>query len=565
VKFQLLKSLAELCFLKGIEDVVLCPGSRSAPITLAFLRNKNIRCRTFSDERSAAFIALGIAQQTKRPVVLICTSGSAAFNFAPAVAEAFFQQIPLLVLTADRPKEWIDQLDGQTIRQTELFGKHVKKYSELLLDDPHPDAEWHTNRVFNESINLTQREPSGPVHINLPLREPLYVEADVKDEGRTPRVIHNLSAKSTLSHDQVESLGKQINSYQKILIIPGQLDHEQSILKSLDELHSAFGWPVVGDILSNLHGLPFFIRRADTFLGQISQAEKDQLAPDLIITFGKSLIAKNLKTFLRNCRPKAHWHLQTCGISADTFQSLTTVIPVEANEFFHQLTGLNLHQSESWRSYSKLWNQKEVTAQKAVSSFFDEKIDGEFKLVQQILSIIPSQCNVHLANSMSVRYANHIGLQPSQSNVRIFSNRGTSGIDGCTSTAVGSSLATSIPNILITGDQAFFYDRNAFWHNYNLSNLHVVILNNHGGIIFNLIDGPANLPETEEYFITRQELDARHLADEFGFKYFNNKKDLNDFFSQDASVKVFELESSQALNKKIFEEFKTHIRKSYGT
>ena len=167
-------NIAHICYKHGIENVIISPGSRSAPLTLAFARHENLNCKVVADERSAAFVALGIAQQTGKPVVLICTSGSAAYNYAPAIAEAYFQQIPLLVLTADRPPEWIDQLDGQTIRQNNIYGKHVKESYTLPVDLSHKDAIWHVGRIVSEAINLSKTYPFAPVHINAPFREPFY-------------------------------------------------------------------------------------------------------------------------------------------------------------------------------------------------------------------------------------------------------------------------------------------------------------------------------------------------------------------------------------------------------
>ena len=176
---QAVYNIAEICARHGITDVVLSPGSRSAPLTLAFARHPAFagRVRVVPDERAAAFIALGMAQATRRPVVLVCTSGSAGLNYAPAVAEAFFQQIPLLILTADRPPEWIDQLDGQTIRQQDLYGRHAKGTFDFPVDTTHPDAKWFSERIINEAINLSQAAPAGPVQVNVPLREPFYPKA----------------------------------------------------------------------------------------------------------------------------------------------------------------------------------------------------------------------------------------------------------------------------------------------------------------------------------------------------------------------------------------------------
>jgi 2-succinyl-5-enolpyruvyl-6-hydroxy-3-cyclohexene-1-carboxylate synthase len=509
-------------------------------------------------------VAIGIAQQSGKPVALVCTSGSAAYNFAPAIAEAYFQHIPLLVLTADRPAEWIDQLDGQTIRQPRLYGDHVKGYYDFPQEFPHEDAYWLANRVANEAINLAVQFPEGPVHINTPFREPLYPESVSTAPNKTPRIIQPEPRQSQLSEQTWQALLESIQKYSNVLVVSGQQPPGTTLDHSLSALQALQGWPIAGDILSNLHGRTFFIRHTDAFLGQVSEKAKASLKPDLLITCGSALVAKNLKLFLRAYRPQEHWHIQPGGYTADTFQSLTRTLQVEPALFFSQLTDRLSVIMPSQRAFGDVWLRYEDRARKSIRAFFDSNQQGEFALVSRVMDSLPERCNLHLANSMSVRYANHIGLTDQQAGVRVFSNRGTSGIDGCSSTAVGHSLAAPLPNVLITGDQAFFYDRNAFWHNYPLPNLHVIVINNHGGIIFNLIDGPSRQPEAEEYFITRQSLRARNLAEEFGIAYSEGQStSWKDFFQPAASAKIHELESSQALNKTTFDSFKLHLRKTY--
>lgn len=562
---DLLTNLTELCARKGVNDAIICPGSRSAPLTISFTRNKKIKCRTFSDERSAAFIALGIAQQTKKPVVLICTSGSAAYNFAPAIAEAFFQQIPLIVLTADRPTEWIDQLDGQTIRQKELYGNHIKKYFELPLDYSHPDAEWYANRIVNEAINLSLIGSKGPVHINAPFREPLYPTFPTSNDSNSNnevRIIENQIRDLSLSDKDFKSIIQYLSSTKKILVVAGQNEPDAELRENINQLNESYHWPIAGDILSNLHFISDFCGHTDTFLAQRSETEKESLQPDLLITFGKSLISKNLKLFLRKYKAKEHWHIGESDNVADTFQSLTKSIRVKPTYFFQRIINEKIIIHSFWKEYKKHWDTFETTTLKKIDTFFQIKNNGEFELVKKVIESLPANCNLHLANSMTVRYANHIGITDTKKNITVYSNRGTSGIDGCSSTAVGHALSSETLNILITGDLAFFYDRNAFWHNYQLPNLVVIVLNNHGGIIFNLIDGPAGLPEADEFFITKQNLKAKSVATEFGFSYSDGSGNLTEFFKKDSNVKILEYESSQSTNKKVFEEFKAYINQN---
>jgi 2-succinyl-5-enolpyruvyl-6-hydroxy-3-cyclohexene-1-carboxylate synthase len=573
VNYQPIYDIAELCSQKGMSHAILCPGSRCAPLTIAFSRHSDIVTRSISDERSAGFIALGIAQQTKVPAVLLCTSGSAAYNFSPAVAEAFYQQIPLLVFTADRPKEWIDQLDGQTINQTGIYGSHCKKSFELPQDYQHADSQWHINRIINEAINLAREFPAGPVHINAPFREPLYPpSSETIVFSKSPRIIESVSCVKTLSTKEIEEAKKDLSSFRKIIIIAGQDDFNENLVKAVEKFAKQHHAVLIGDVISNLHSLAHTIRRADSFLAHCGERVKQSLQPELVITFGKSVISKNLKIFLRQNRPQHHWHIQTNGPVVDTYQTLTNIIRSTPYHFFTSLFSENNaidFETQKKVNFVSLWEAEEHRTERSVKNFFSSPVLSELEIIKEVLKALPLRCNLHLANSMSVRYANFIGLEVGKKGIHVFANRGTSGIDGCTSTTIGHALASDVPNFLITGDMAFFYDRNAFWNNYPIPNLRVMVLNNHGGIIFSMIDGPGNVPEQQEYFVTEQKLTAKNLCEEFGFDYLKLdslkklKNVIKDFMDFDGKTKILEIESDQQLNIEQFGKFKMEIKKGY--
>lgn len=572
MKYQHIYDLVETCARKGILYAVICPGSRSAPLTLAFANHPSIKCLVIPDERSAAFMALGIAQNTGMPVALVCTSGSAGYNFAPAVAEAFFQQVPLLVFTADRPPEMIDQLDGQTIRQQSLYGQHVKRYYELPVDEGTPQT-WFVNRIINEAINFSQQGVSGPVHINAPFREPFYPAANESITFHKTRSIHETVADVSIPKAALSKLKSSWKSAKKILIVAGHADSNPRLISILNVLQKRQQVPLVGELLSNLHGVNNVIQLADLFLAQAPTELKQILQPDLLITFGKSIISKHVKNFLRQYPATEHWHIQAHGEYADTFQNLTQVIRCAPDHFFEHVPAMEEREAfrnQKQNNYYQLWQAEEHRATQAKLAFTAEVQTGEYNLVRQVMENLPTRCNLHLANSMSVRYANLVSLATKQKGVRVFCNRGTSGIDGCTSTAVGHSLASDIPNILITGDMAFLYDRNAFWHNYKLPNLHIVVLNNHGGIIFKMIDGPGGRPEVNDYFVTQQSLTAKSLAQEFNIEYdrLNQpnkwKNVLKSFFEFSGKTKILELESDQQKTTDEFNRLKTIMKMSYG-
>ncbi len=547
---------------------MLSPGSRCAPLTITLARHPEIETRIISDERAAAFVALGMAQQLGQPVGLVCTSGTAVLNYGPAVAEAYYQQVPLLVLTADRPPEWIEQQDGQTLNQREVYGKHVKASYQLPTDYVHPDAAWQAERIINEAINLASQYPKGPVHINVPLREPLYPAPDEAVTFGPVRIIEQLPAQRILSPDQWVTLREMWEDSDRRLIVVGQHGYSEELLTVLRQMQAEMQIPVVGDVISNVHPLPDACRYADALLMRQDEAWQEGLRSDLLITFGNSVISKNLKTFLRRHKPTFHWHLQPAGPVSDAFQTLTHVLPVDPLYFFRTLFGdldyqhfLSDDEGDTDQTYFAGWQSAGQEGAKRLGRLFREAPFGEFEAVAEVLEALPNPSVLHLANSMSVRYANFAGLQPRQQ-VQVFANRGTSGIDGCTSTAVGAALQTDKIVTLITGDVAFFYDRNGLWHNYLPANLRIVLLNNHGGGIFRLIDGPAGQPELEEYFETRQVLRAEQAAGEFGLRYFGChtseelRKHLPAFFAFEGGAKLLEIETDAHLNAEVYRQFK---------
>lgn len=563
-------NLVDILAKKGVKNALISPGSRNAPLTIALVRHPEIITKSVSDERSAAFIALGMAQNLHQPVALCCTSGSAAYNYAPAVAEAFFQEIPLIILTADRPKEWIHQHDGQTIYQTDIFGKHVKQSFEIGADYTHSDAVWHIERTINHAVNLAKTEPRGPVHINIPLREPFYPAENEEIEFSSDiRIVELLESQNSLSKETWLDLMNDFQDFDRILIAGGQQDLNPELTKILNNLQDEFQVVCLGDSISNL-GFEA-ISKHDIFL----KHENENLRPELLITFGKSFISKGLKIFLRKKPAIEHWHLQLGDHLIDTFQSLTKIIPMKPLNFFTKLyEDLDFEQfkngdeDERDGKFQEDWISQDRKAKVYLELFFNDKIHqekfNEFYAIKFLMDSLPSNCQLHLANSMSVRYANFIGTE-SAKNIEIFANRGTSGIDGCVSTAVGQALSTDKLVFLLVGDVAFFYDRNGLWNRYLPNNLRIILLNNHGGGIFRMIDGPSNQPELDDYFETVQSQNAERTAADAELEYFMVKsvgeleKYSIDFLSNQGKSKIIEIETNPIINTEIFKKFKAEF------
>ena len=352
---QTIKDIAVICTQHGIDQVILSPGSRNAPLTLAFGRHPEITTRVIPDERAAAYIAIGMAQSLKRPVLLVCTSGTAAINFGPAIAEACYQQIPLLIITADRPPEWIDQNDGQSIRQTNLFQNHTIKNYQLPVDVEHSDAKWHVNRTINEAI-LSSKD--GPVHINAPFREPFYPSVNEPWQyGNHVRVIHRPETTTNLTTEEWDFVLSQWASAKKILIVGGQGPYSDSLCTALNKFTEHVRVPLIGDVVSNLHRVSGAIQRPEIILGAHDETTSE-LKPDLLISFNRAIVSKNLKNFLRKHKPTQHWHIQEKDLPPDTFQGLTRVLQIAPATFFNKLyeevaAQNHSHWHESWKRLSR--------------------------------------------------------------------------------------------------------------------------------------------------------------------------------------------------------------------
>ncbi len=570
--YEIIQNIIEICFQKGVKHFIICPGSRSAPLTITLARNLKIKTIVIADERAAAYTALGMALQTKETIGLVCTSGTAVLNFAPAIAEAFFQEIPLLIFTADRPAEWIAQQDGQTLFQKDAYGKNIKASFEFPYDYNHKDSLWLGNRIINEAINLSQQFPKGPTHINFPFREPLYPAKDEKFIlNKNVKIVNRFQSHSILSPAQWQQIFEIWEDAERKLIVVGQQDLDEDLSLILKHLQEDWEIPVVGDIISNIHHLNESIRHQDLFLINTDEILLNKLKPDLLITFGKSLISKNLKSFLRNYKPEFHFHIQPAGNVADTFQTLTHSIPTEPNYFFTTLYNdldfikyQSSDESELNPEYHELWKTQDRRAFSILNEGLNESKFCEFKSIFKVIESIPGDSILHLSNSMPVRYANFLSINPNKK-VEIFANRGTSGIDGCTSTATGAAKMTDKIVTLITGDMAFFYDRNALWQSKIPNNLRIIILNNHGGGIFRMIDA-GNQPELEEFFETKNLLTAANTANDFNLDYYFCKTEIEldnnliSFFSTSGKGKILEIETDVIINTEVYNKIKNSFK-----
>ena len=501
--------LVDILSQMGVEEAVICPGSRNAPLMLALARHPKIHCYSISDERSAGFFGLGLVLASKKPVILCCTSGSAGLNFAPAVVEAFFQELPLLVFTADRPPEWIGQWDGQTIYQKELYGKHVKQFIDFPTDELQK-PEYYLN-VGMGAYQQACAEPKGPIHINFPISEPFYPghgetlpisSLPILSENDLVKLDTGTKAKSVDLHSYFDT--RKANS---ILVTVGQRPYNSAENEYFSQLAS-LGIPVIGDATANLPSAC----QCDHDLVLANEELWPALKPDLHIHFGKSFVSKRIKQFLRREKPNKSFLIHPNPIGRpDPFQSLTDVIPMDTLSFFQEFTWPN-QQTNPWKPLV----QKVSSIQE---KFFNRPNFTELHVYNDIIKKIENTEGVlvHVANSLAIRYVNWTSAH--FANAELFSNRGTSGIDGCLSTAVGASQKTSKLIISMIGDVAFHYDKNALWNQYVPNNLRIIVFNNGGGGIFRNLEGAKELPELEDFMETKQNLTAKNTCLDAGINY----------------------------------------------
>lgn len=539
--------IAEVLSAFDIEHIVLSPGSRNGSLATHFSHHPKFKTYSIVDERSAGFVALGMAQQLRKPVVVCCTSGSALVNYYPAVTEAFYQNVPLIVLSADRPEHLTDQFDGQTIRQKKVFESHI--ISEVQLsEDESTESLTHNLGLIKKAV-CESIQKSGPVHINMPFSEPLYEfqeSIDIHfDQFEIP--------KNQKTEIDVSSFSERWNSAQKKLVLVGLQFPNQRLNELIRELADDDSVVVMTETTSNLHS-PGFFNKIDSVIYSLSEETLETHKPEILLTVGQNVVSKKIKAFLRNHKPEQHWHLDAYW-QPDTFQCLTDRINSDPIEFLEKFVPEIIQQSSH---YYNDWNSLKAEKEKLQKEFAEKTGFSDFKVFEKIIETLPENIDLQYSNSSAIRYAQLFDHCP---DTRVFCNRGTSGIDGSTSTAAGAAMADERQTVLISGDIAFFYDSNGLWNNYIPNNFRIILINNGGGNIFKIIPGPENSGVVEKVFETAHRLNASHLAEMFGFEYLKAdnleslQHSLNGFYSKSDRPKILEVNTSEIKNEEVMREY----------
>lgn len=501
--------LVDVLVQHGVKHVVLSPGSRNAPLIVAFTRTEGIDAKVIVDERSAAFVALGMAQQTGEPVALVCTSGTALLNYSPAVAEAYYQKLPLIVVSADRPKEWIDQDDSQTIRQFEALSQFVKRSYDIPSRCDDDTARWYVNRICNEAMMQALNGRRAPVHINVQLGEPL---ASLGEWSKKTRCIEMTMPSPKLEESEIIRLATSLR-HRKVLIIAGFMQPNKQLETALAELEQSPNVVVMTETIANMpHNR--FIRAIDRTL--LAMGDKQaKYRPDVLITIGGAIVSRKIKTFLRQYSPKEHWYVGINDVTVDCMQCLTRHIQTNPETFFTQLNDYYVAGYDTGYA-CKMWQLDIIGEQKLL--FYTEEIGWSDMLAMDYIfsALNHEDISLQLSNGTVIRYAQLFGDRISVPN---FCNRGVSGIDGSTSTALGASLVRGGTTILITGDMSFMYDLSGLASMYNSKKFKIIVLCNGGGGIFRFVKGTASLPELDDYFVVDRQVNVKGYAAAFGFEY----------------------------------------------
>lgn len=449
--------LTALLVAHGVQHAVVCPGSRNSAIVHNLNECPDIACYPVTDERSAGFYALGMAQALRRPVVVCVTSGTALLNLAPAMAEAYYQHIPLVAVSADRPPQWIDQLDGQTLPQTDALGRFVRKA--VSLSEPH-DAEehWYCNRLVNEALIAALQGGGGPVHINVPITEPLfdYTVSELPIERKIEWTAAEMLP-ATLSR-----VTRRFLQAKRPMLITGQ-----PMNPLFDEAIS-----LVGD--------------------------DEAYIPDFVLCIGGSIVSKRLKRFLR--KAKEAWVINETGEINDTFMNLTHVVQGDGEAVADHIRFMLVTEPHP---FVQLWDELLAHIRQQTEAY--QPGYSQMSAVKYFEAHV-GDAEIHYANSSAIRLANTFAQHP------VWCNRGVNGIEGSLSTAAGFSCVTDKRVFCVIGDLSFFYDQNALWNQNLRGNLRILLLNNGKGGIFNMLKGLEQSPARDAYVAASHNTSAEGIC-----------------------------------------------------
>ncbi len=502
---QHIVDLVEICRLKEIQHVVVSPGSRNAGLIKLFASNSYFKLHSIVDERSAGFYGLGIALATQEKVALLSTSGTAVLNFSPALCEAFYQRIPLIAITADRPAHLIDQQDNQTIRQENIFQNYIK--ASISIKQPLQNELDQLEQIdsINKILNVAEEGICGPIHINVPIAEPFYIE--MPEKANT----YHITPPKKIESSNFTQLYKRWQQSTKTMILCGAMLPNKSLNTTLNKIAESNSTIVLAEPISNLKGA-HFIQQLDQLFWRLNSQPNKDIVPDLLISLGGPIVSKHLKLWLQKHPEINHYRISEAPDHIDTYNNLKENIIADSSLLFNELESLEKKES----SYQKHWQLLSAELLEIQQKQIEKIPFSDLKVYATIAKQIPENTTLHIGNSAPIRYTQLFNLKNAD---KVFSNRGTSGIDGCVSTATGYATIDQNLNILLVGDLSFLYDSNALWNKNYPNNLKIIVINNDGGGIFSMIQGPRQQEGFEEFMQAHHPVDLELLVKAHHIEY----------------------------------------------
>lgn len=524
-----IRALAETCYTKGIRKVVFSPGSRSAPLVIAFSNIPGIECFVIPDERVAGYFALGLAQQMQEVVAVVCTSGTAILNLLPACCEAKYQDIPLLFLTADRPYGSQFLGENQTIEQRDAFFNYAREYE---VDTDADSIKKIVGTVENALFNAAYGKE--PARINIYLSEPLYDMADTQKE--LPKNVFSFEPEENTVPQRIESCKRLSHDLEKSktkLVLVGMHTPDEAFKQAIQKLAQREDFIVLVEPISNC-SVEGSIFNYDSCMQLLSDVDfRESYLPDMVITLGNGFTSKRIRQVFRRFQPTHHWDIPAKGESEmKNYFNMPQPDYARCIREEEALECLLEAPSETGLNYRSQWQALAAKVEELKNSYLKNTGFTDFTVAQRLVASFPENANIQYGNSTPVRYSGFFRHNPS---LTVNANRGASGIDGCVSTAAGAAFVNKRLTINIVGDVTFFYDSNALWNNYLSPDFRVIVINNGGGNIFRLIDGPTKVTGFEKFFETKHELSAQHLAAMYGIPYYFSDR----FETLDETLKTF--------------------------
>ena len=552
---------------QGVRDIVISPGSRSTPLAMLTVENKEIRDWVLVDERSASYFALGLAKQTNRPVALICTSGTAAANYYPAVIEAYHGRVPLLVLTADRPHELRDVGAPQAMNQLNLYGDFVKRFYEMSLPEATDSMLNYVRNRAQRAVFYAQEGNPGPVQLNFPIREPLTPNLKLPDLFGKPDMRQQEVAigKQVLASEEIDSFVRALESKQQPIIVCGpQTDkHVSELIISLSE---KLNIPIIADPLSQIRSTTQVQRNiidsSDAILK--SQAVRENLTPDIIIRFGAMPISKSYLFYLKENEHVPHYVIEADNDVRESTNQQAKYLMTDEALFIQSILEKDFKVKAS--SWTDKWIRFNDLAHEELAKENSELLT-EGSTIKTLINQLPNQSELFIANSMAVRDLDTY-YQTSEKEVYIYGNRGVSGIDGVVSTVLGIAAASTQPVTLVIGDLSFYHDLNGLLaaKHYEID-ITILLINNDGGGIFSFLPQAEEGAHFEKLFGTSLGIDFSHSVFMYGGEYtlIKDWNHLSDSLSKSYStpgLKVIEVQTNRDENVKAHHELWSQIEET---